>query len=118
MNCMALMSLRAKIEGFIAMDCVHEFKEAKQNMVGWISEGKLMFKEDVREGLDEAPECLNELFSRGNPGSCLPELETQLWSNCHVIPGFDAVHCELQMSVAMLQQLFHTTEQDNCQASH
>ena len=70
-NYMALISLRAKIQGFIVTDYVRQFKEAKQNMVTWISEGKLKFKEDVRVGLDSAPEYLNALFNGGNTGKLI-----------------------------------------------
>lgn len=70
-NYMALISLRAKIQGFIVFDYVRQYKEAKRNMIMWISEGKLKFKEDVRAGLESAPEYLNALFDGGNRGKLI-----------------------------------------------
>mmetsp|Transcript_48897 Transcript_48897/g.118389 ORF Transcript_48897/g.118389 Transcript_48897/m.118389 type:complete len:206 (+) Transcript_48897:718-1335(+) len=70
-NYMALISLRAKIEGFIVTDYANRFQDAKQDMMKWISEGKLTYKEDVREGLKNAPEYLNELFAGGNIGKLI-----------------------------------------------
>jgi NADPH-dependent curcumin reductase len=70
-NYMSLISLRAKIEGFIVTDYARQFKEAKRNMVTWIAEGKLTFKEDIRIGLESAPEYLNELFNGGNKGKLI-----------------------------------------------
>lgn len=70
-NYMALISLRAKIEGFIVFDYVRQYTEAKENMATWIADGKLNFKEDVRLGLDSAPEYLNMLFNGGNTGKLI-----------------------------------------------
>ena len=70
-NYMALISQRARIEGFIVTDYVRQFKEAKRNMSRWIAEGKIHYKEDVREGLEQAPEYLNELFRGGNTGKLI-----------------------------------------------
>mmetsp|Transcript_48898 Transcript_48898/g.118392 ORF Transcript_48898/g.118392 Transcript_48898/m.118392 type:complete len:211 (+) Transcript_48898:718-1350(+) len=70
-NYMVLISLRAKIEGFIVTDYANRFHDAKQDMMKWISEGKLTYKEDVREGLENALEYLNELFAGGNIGKLI-----------------------------------------------
>ncbi|CAB9525732.1 alkenal reductase NADP(+)-dependent [Seminavis robusta] len=70
-NYMALISLRAKIEGFIVTDYVREYKEAKRQMAEWIAQGKIKYKEDVREGLEQAPEHLKSLFNGGNTGKLI-----------------------------------------------
>jgi NADPH-dependent curcumin reductase CurA len=70
-NYMSLIPLRAKIQGFIVTDYARQFKEAKQEMAQWLSQGKLKFKEDVRDGLDRAPEHLKALFHGGNTGKLI-----------------------------------------------
>jgi len=70
-NYMALISLRAKIQGFIVFDYARHYKEAKRKIAQWISEGKVTFKEDIRSGLEKAPEYLNALFEGGNTGKLI-----------------------------------------------
>jgi len=70
-NYQALISLRAKMEGFIVFDFRDEYAAARRDMVQWIKEGRLQFKEDVREGLGTAPENLLSLFSGGNKGKLI-----------------------------------------------
>lgn len=70
-NYMALIPLRAKIQGFIVTDYAKQFKKAKRDMAGWIAEGKVRYKEDVRIGLESAPEYLNALFDGGNTGKLI-----------------------------------------------
>lgn len=73
-NYTALIPLRAKMEGFIVTDYAKQFKEARKNMAQWIEEGKLTFKEDIREGLERAPEHLQALFSGGNTGKLIVKI--------------------------------------------
>lgn len=81
-NYMALISLRAKIQGFIVFDYARQYKEAKWNMATWISEGKLKFKEDVRVGLDSAPEYLKALFDGGNTGKLIVKVGDPQTAQC------------------------------------
>ena len=76
-NYLALISLRAKIQGFIVFDYVKQYKTAKINMAKWITEGKLKFKEDIRVGLESAPNYLKALFDGGNTGKLIVKVGEQ-----------------------------------------
>jgi len=67
-NYMALISLRARMEGFIVFDYAGEYPQAIADLAGWIRGGQLKFKEDIRPGLDKAPEYLLSLFNGSNTG--------------------------------------------------
>jgi len=67
-NYLSLLTNRAKMEGFIVFDYVKEFPSATKQLAEWIGEGKLVFKEDIRNGLENAPESLKQLFTGGNTG--------------------------------------------------
>ena len=60
--------LRLLFVGFILFDCVREYPQALQDLSTWIAEGKMLFKEDVRPGLENAPTALLSLFEGGNQG--------------------------------------------------
>lgn len=67
-NYMNLIAQRAKIEGFVVVDYVPRFPEALRELVKWISEGRLIRKYHIVEGLESAPESLPLLFTGGNTG--------------------------------------------------
>lgn len=56
------------MEGFVVFDYAKEYAAARQELAEWIAQGKMVFKEDVRPGLDKAPEYLLSLFDGGNTG--------------------------------------------------
>ena len=62
-NYLNLIVSRARMEGFLLMDYASEYGKARRDMAGWIKEGKLKFKEDVRQGLENAPDALLSLFN-------------------------------------------------------
>jgi len=60
---------RLKVQGFIVFDFASRYGEGAKAMVGWMAEGKLKMKEDVRGGgVDAFPDVLNELYTGGNFG--------------------------------------------------
>ncbi|KAH9004780.1 alcohol dehydrogenase [Lactarius hatsudake] len=63
-----LISQRAKIEGFLVFDYADRYPEALTNLSKWISEGRIIRKFHIVEGLEKAPESLPLLFSGGNTG--------------------------------------------------
>ncbi|HKI02603.1 MAG TPA: NADP-dependent oxidoreductase [Thermoanaerobaculia bacterium] len=67
-NYMMLLVQRARMEGFLVFDYVARFPEAQAEMGRWIAEGKLRHREDVVEGLENAPRALLRLFDGSNMG--------------------------------------------------
>lgn len=63
-----LLMRRTLLKGFIVIDYLGRFPEGIQAMGGWLLEGKLRFETDVVEGLENAPNSLERLFSGKNLG--------------------------------------------------
>ncbi len=70
-NYMQLVIMRARMEGFLLLDFYTRFGEAITQLATWVSEGKIVYAEDIQEGLEKAPETLNRLFSGQNLGKQL-----------------------------------------------
>ena len=70
-NFVQILVKRARVEGFIVLDYVDRFQEAFQEMGRWYSEGKLKYRVDVVEGLDQAPRAVNKLFDGSNTGKLI-----------------------------------------------
>jgi len=65
---MNLVGQRAKIEGFVVFDYVDRYPEALRDLSKWVSEGRIVRKFHIVEGLEKAPEALPLLFTGGNTG--------------------------------------------------
>lgn len=59
---------RLRIQGFIIFDFVERFPEALADLKQWIAEGKLKYREDIAEGLENAPTVLAGLYEGRNKG--------------------------------------------------
>jgi NADPH-dependent curcumin reductase CurA len=67
-NYMALLSYRARMEGFVVFDYQRQYAEAAVEMVQWMEEGKLDAKEHVVEGIENFPSALLRLFNGDKRG--------------------------------------------------
>jgi NADPH-dependent curcumin reductase len=65
------------MEGFIILDYVPRFPEAFEALAHWQSEDKLVQKEDVAVGLENAPRTLMRLFTGENFGKQLLRIADQ-----------------------------------------
>lgn len=70
-NYMNLVTRRGRMQGFIVLDYEARYPEAIAALAGWLGEGKLKQKEDVVEGLENAPRTLRRLFIGENFGKQL-----------------------------------------------
>ncbi|HSS52732.1 MAG TPA: NADP-dependent oxidoreductase [Thermoanaerobaculia bacterium] len=70
-NYLALLVQRARMEGFVVMDYQTRYAEAQGQLGHWIAEGKLHYREDVVEGLENAPKALLRLFDGSNTGKLM-----------------------------------------------
>jgi NADPH-dependent curcumin reductase CurA/3-hydroxymyristoyl/3-hydroxydecanoyl-(acyl carrier protein) dehydratase len=62
---------RARIQGFIVLDYQDRFAEAMGPLAQWMAEGRLRYRTDIVEGLEQAPTAVNRLFTGGNMGKLL-----------------------------------------------
>ncbi len=68
---MNLLVQRARMEGFVVFDYADRYGEAQARIGGWLKAGKVKALEDVREGIDNFPTALNDLYSGGNFGKLI-----------------------------------------------
>lgn len=65
----AILRKRLRMQGFIInQDYGHRFDEFFRQMSQWVAEGRLVFREDIVDGLDNAPETLIGLLEGKNFG--------------------------------------------------
>ncbi|MGB5811075.1 MAG: NADP-dependent oxidoreductase [Polyangiales bacterium] len=62
-NYIALLSARARMEGFVVFDYARECGKAAVEIAGWMAEGKLKTKEHVIDGIEHFPSAMLRLFS-------------------------------------------------------
>jgi NADPH-dependent curcumin reductase CurA len=66
-----LLVKRAMIQGFIVFDHADRAPAFLRDCTAWLKEGKLTYREDVVEGLEQAPAALLKLFDGRNFGKLL-----------------------------------------------
>ena len=69
-----MLMRRLTVRGFIVTDFGPRFGEAAMALAGWIMEGKLKTRQDIRVGLEHAAETVKDLYSGGNFGKLLVEV--------------------------------------------
>ncbi len=62
---------RARMEGFLVLDYLDRFPEAVLQLVAWVEEGRLQWRDHVVDGLESAPRALNMLFTGENTGKLM-----------------------------------------------
>jgi len=70
-NTRFFIPMRARMQGFLVTDFHHLWPEALARMAGWIKEGRIKYREDWVEGLENAPEAFTRLFTGENFGKLL-----------------------------------------------
>ncbi|MGL6043621.1 MAG: NADP-dependent oxidoreductase [Sandaracinobacteroides sp.] len=69
-----ILMRRLTVRGFIVTDFAPRFPEAFQTLAGWMLEGKVKTRQDIRPGLENALESVKLLYSGGNFGKLLVEV--------------------------------------------
>lgn len=72
-----ILMKRVRVEGFIVSDFAPRFGEAMAEIAQWVSAGKLKWKVDIVDGLENAPQALARLFSSGNMGKLLVKVSPE-----------------------------------------
>ena len=65
---------RLRIQGFIVFDFLDHYAEAYSALGEWVSSGTIKYKEDIIEGLDNAPEAFIGLLEGKNFGKLLVQV--------------------------------------------
>ncbi len=73
-NLQMLITHRGRMEGFVVLDYMDRAGEAIADLGRWVSEGKMTYRTDVVDGLDNAPEALDRLFTGANMGKVMVRL--------------------------------------------
>ena len=66
-----LVQKQAKVEGFLVFNFAHRHEHARQRMAEWIRTGQLKYKEDVVDGLENAPEAFIGMMTGENFGKLI-----------------------------------------------
>jgi NADPH-dependent curcumin reductase CurA len=69
-----LLVKRAKMQGFLTTDYAARYEEAISDLVGWIREGRLRYREDVLKGMEAVPGSIKTLYSGANSGKLVVRL--------------------------------------------
>jgi hypothetical protein len=59
------------MEGFLVLDYASRFGEAIGELLRWVLEGRIVHREDVQEGFENAPRTFLRLFQGRNLGKQL-----------------------------------------------
>lgn len=70
-NYTQLIIKRGKMEGFLILDYAKDFVPAAMEVAQWVMQGKLKYQVDIQEGLENAPETFQRIFTGQNKGKQL-----------------------------------------------
>ncbi len=59
------------MEGFLVSDYAHRFEEAAARLVRWVADGTIRYREDVTDGLENAPRAFIGMLNGENRGKAL-----------------------------------------------
>ena len=65
---------RLTIKGFLIFDHENEREQFETDMLKWLSEGKVKFKETIYQGLESAPKSFIDLLEGKNIGKMLVKI--------------------------------------------
>jgi NADPH-dependent curcumin reductase CurA len=66
-----LIVFRARMEGFLVSDHAHRFADASRRLAGWVADGSIRYREDVTDGLENAPRAWLAMMRGENRGKAL-----------------------------------------------
>jgi len=63
-----ILMKRLTVEGFLVSDYLDRYSESLEALSKWMAEGKIQYKVDIVEGIENAPSAVNKLFTGENTG--------------------------------------------------
>ena len=73
-NFRSILTSRAKLQGFIVTDRLELWPQALKELAGWVSSGKLKYRESVAQGIEAAPAAFIGMLKGENFGKQLVKL--------------------------------------------
>jgi NADPH-dependent curcumin reductase CurA len=73
-----ILTQRVRVEGFIVLDYVDRFQEAIEDLRRWLAEGRIRYRVDLVDGLENAPRAINKLFDGSNKGKIIVKVSEEL----------------------------------------
>ena len=70
-NTWSLITNQARMEGFLVFQFAHRYEEGRERIAGWLREGRIRYREDVVEGLQNAPRAFIGMMRGENFGKLL-----------------------------------------------
>ena len=83
----AVLSKRLTLRGFISSDYAAMYDAFFANALAWVRDGKLRYREDITEGLENAPQALLSMLSGGNFGKVLVRVGPDASDPRRVLPA-------------------------------
>ncbi len=68
---------QARMEGFLVFQFAHRYEEGRERLAGWLKDGKVMYREDVVEGLQNAPRAFIGMMRGENFGKLLVKVSDE-----------------------------------------
>lgn len=69
-----LLNKAARMQGFLVWDYEHRYEEAVTRLADWVRTGRLRYREEIRDGLEHAPDAIASLYRGDNLGKRLIRL--------------------------------------------
>ncbi len=69
-----LLVKRASIQGFLIFDFAERYGEARTQLAAWLREGRLAYREEMLEGIEQAPGAIARLYAGANLGKLMIRL--------------------------------------------
>jgi NADPH-dependent curcumin reductase CurA len=69
-----LIMKRLRVEGFVILDYLDRYPQYQQQLAGWMLQGKLNYRLDIQQGLENGVETLKMLYSGANTGKLLLQI--------------------------------------------
>jgi NADPH-dependent curcumin reductase CurA len=66
-----LLVKRARIQGFLVLDYFERYSEALQELTPWVRQGLIRYREDILDGIEQAPGSIAGLYRGENSGKRL-----------------------------------------------
>jgi NADPH-dependent curcumin reductase CurA len=76
-NIIKLITKRALMQGFIVTDYFDRMTEALADLMKWYTDGKLIYREHIVDGLKNAPKAINKLFDGSNTGKLIIKISDE-----------------------------------------